>query len=101
VHAKDTRIDPANAAVNGLIDTGPSRQVRDRVWGYVTLGYGHGEGWWREFCLGLKLGGDDDVLSIEHAHLLLTPEKGVRRSENLLPTAMVQSSRRPPPSHSR
>jgi hypothetical protein len=38
VHAKDTRIDPANAAVNSLIDTVPSQQVRDRTWGYVTLG---------------------------------------------------------------
>jgi hypothetical protein len=52
VHAEDTRTDPANAAVNSLIDTVPSQQVHDRGWGYVTLGYGHGEGWWREFCLG-------------------------------------------------
>ncbi len=89
MHAKQTRIDPATAAVNSLIDTVPSQQVRDRAWGYVTLGYGHGEGWWREFCLGLKLAGYDDVLSIEHEDLLLTPEEGVCRSANLLRTAMV------------
>jgi sugar phosphate isomerase/epimerase len=63
--------------------------VRDRVWGYVTLGYGHGEGWWREFRLGQKLAGYDDVLSIEHEDLPLTPEEGVRRSVHLLRTAMV------------
>ena len=100
MHAKDTRIDPANAAVNSLIDTVPSQQVRDRAWGYVTLGYWHGEGWWREFCLGLKLAGCDDVLPIVHEDLLLTPEEGVRRSANRLRTAMVQSSRRPSPSNS-
>ncbi len=55
----------------------------------MTLGYRHGEGWWREFCLGLKLAGYDDVLSIEDEDLLLTPEEGVRRSVNLLRTAMV------------
>jgi sugar phosphate isomerase/epimerase len=89
VHAKDTRIDAGNAAVNSLIDTLPTDRVRDRAWGYVTLGYGHGEGWWREFCLGLKLAGYDDVLSIEHEDLLLPPEEGVRRSVQMLRKVMV------------
>ena len=89
VHAKDTRIDAGNAAVNSLIDTLPTDRVRDRAWGYVTLGYGHGEAWWREFCLGLKLAGYDDVLSIEHEDLLLAPEEGVRRSVQMLRQVMV------------
>ena len=89
VHAKDTRIDAGNAAVNSLIDTVPADRLRERAWGYVTLGYGHGEAWWREFCIGLRLAGYDDVLSIEHEDLLLPPEDGVRRSVELLRTAMV------------
>jgi len=89
VHAKDTRIDAGNAAVNSLIDTVPNERIGDRAWAYVTLGYGHGEAWWREFCLGLKLAGYDDVLSIEHEDLLLTPEDGVRRSVQLLRTVMM------------
>jgi len=89
VHAKDTRIDAVNAAVNGVIDTVPAERLRERAWGYVTLGYGHGEAWWREFCVGLRLAGYDDVLSIEHEDLLLPPEEGVRRSVALLRTAMV------------
>jgi sugar phosphate isomerase/epimerase len=80
VHAKDTRIDAANAAVHSLIDTTPNDRLRERAWGYVTLGFGHGEGWWREFCIALRLAGYDDVLSIEHEDLLLPPEEGVRRS---------------------
>jgi sugar phosphate isomerase/epimerase len=89
VHAKDTRVDSGNAAVNSLIDTLPADRLRERAWGYVTLGYGHGEAWWREFCIGLRLAGYDDVLSIEHEDLLLAPEEGVRRSVALLRTAMV------------
>jgi len=89
VHAKDTRVDAGNAAVNSLIDTVPADRLRERAWGYVTLGYGHGEAWWREFCFGLRLAGYDDVLSIEHEDLLLPPEEGVRRSVALLRTAMV------------
>ena len=89
VHAKDTRVDAGNAAVNSLIDTVPADRLRERAWGYVTLGFGHGEAWWREFCIGLRLAGYDDVLSIEHEDLLLPPEEGVRRSVALLRTAMV------------
>jgi sugar phosphate isomerase/epimerase len=89
VHAKDTRIDAGNAAMNSLIDTLPAEMLRERAWSYVTLGFGHGEAWWREFCIGLRLVGYDDVLSIEHEDLLLPPEEGVRRSVELLRTAMV------------
>ncbi len=87
VHAKDTRIDTANAAINSAIDTTPMGNIGQRSWGYVTLGFGHGESWWREFCIALRLAGYDDVLSIEHEDLLLPPEEGVRRSVQLLKTA--------------
>jgi len=84
VHAKDTRIDAANSAVNSVIDTTPMADLHHRSWGYVTLGFGRGESWWREFCIALRLAGYDDVLSIEHEDLLLPPEEGVRRSVTLL-----------------
>ena len=87
VHAKDTRIDAANAAIHGLIDTTPNDRLAERAWGYVTLGFGHGEPWWREFCIALRLAGYDDVLSIEHEDLLLPPEEGVRRSVDVLRAA--------------
>lgn len=87
VHAKDTRIDAANAGVNSAIDTTPMHDLARRSWGYVTLGFGHGESWWREFCIALRLAGYDDVLSIEHEDLLLPPEDGVRRSVALLRSA--------------
>ncbi|MCW3475337.1 sugar phosphate isomerase/epimerase family protein [Limobrevibacterium gyesilva] len=92
VHAKDTRIDTANAAVNSLIDTTPMDRLRDRAWGYVTLGFGHGESWWREFCTALRLAGYDDVLSIEHEDLLLSPEDGVHRSVEALRAAATFAS---------
>ena len=41
VHAKDTRIDPAKASINSLIDTKPVDRLLERSWRYVTLGYGH------------------------------------------------------------
>ena len=87
VHAKDTRVDRAMASVNGLIDTKPVDRLRERSWSYVTLGFGHGPLWWREFCTLLRLVGYDDVLSIEHEDQMLAPLDGVRRSVELLQAA--------------
>ena len=57
VHAKDTRIDPAIAGVNGVIDTTPGSAFETRAWNYITLGYGHDEAWWRAFVATLADGG--------------------------------------------
>lgn len=84
VHAKDTRIDPQNSALNTLLETKPNDRVAERAWNYVTLGYGHSEIWWRDFVIQLRQNGYDDVLSIEHEDYSLPPMTGVRRSVELL-----------------
>lgn len=84
VHAKDTRIEPIPAGIDGVLDTRPSADAAQRSWNYVTLGYGHGEEWWRQFCTALRLAGYDDVLSIEHEDSMLPPLEGVRKSVELL-----------------
>jgi len=89
VHAKDTRIDRATAAVNSLIDTQPIDRVAQRSWNYVTVGNGHDAHWWREFCAALRLAGYDDVLSIEHEDQMLSPIEGVRRSVDILRATAV------------
>ena len=84
VHAKDTLIEARNAAINSRLETRPSQQARERSWNYVTLGYGHGEEFWRAFCLALRRGGYDGALSIEHEDMALSPMEGVRKSVDLL-----------------
>jgi sugar phosphate isomerase/epimerase len=83
VHAKDTKIE-RRKALNGRIETKPHEQAGERAWNYVTLGYGHGEDFWREFCLALRRAGYDGVLSIEHEDMALAPLEGVRKSVDLL-----------------
>ena len=83
-HAKDTRIDPHNSEVNTLIETNANDQVQARSWNYVTLGYGHSENWWRDFISLLREVGYDDVLSIEHEDLTMTPIRGVQKSVDFL-----------------
>lgn len=84
VHAKDTRIDPRNVALNSRLETRPNAEARERSWNYVTLGYGHGEDFWRAFCLALRRVGYDGVLSIEHEDMALSPMEGLRKSVELL-----------------
>ena len=84
VHAKDTRVDPVRAGIDGVLETRPSSRVGERTWNYVTLGCGHSEDWWRRFCAALRTVGYDDVLSIEHEDASMTAREGVRRSVELL-----------------
>jgi sugar phosphate isomerase/epimerase len=84
VHAKDTHVSPGVASVQGLIDVVSADRVAERAWSYVTLGDGHDDAWWHRFCAALHDAGYDDVLSIEHEDVALTPLDGVRRSVALL-----------------
>ncbi|TPI12241.1 sugar phosphate isomerase/epimerase [Mesorhizobium sp. B4-1-3] len=84
VHAKDTRVEPIPAAIDGVLDARPPNHYAERAWNYITLGYGHGETWWRQFCTALKQAGYDDVLSIEHEDMMLSPIEGMRKSVALL-----------------
>ena len=90
VHAKDTRIDRDNSNPNGLLETKTSEQVTERAWNYVTLGYGHGDSWWREFITLLAQVGYDDVLSIEHEDLAMSPLEGLRKSVEFLERLIIR-----------
>ncbi|MGO8858619.1 MAG: sugar phosphate isomerase/epimerase family protein [Steroidobacteraceae bacterium] len=88
VHAKDCRIEPIPTGIDGVLDTRPSSDVAQRSWNYATLGYGHDETWWRQFCAALRMVGYDGVLSIEHEDSLLPPLEGVQKSVDLLRRVM-------------
>jgi sugar phosphate isomerase/epimerase len=84
VHAKDTRIDPQEMALNGGLDTRPMSRAGVRSWEYVTLGFGHGELFWRNFVSSLSVMGYDGSLSIEHEDRLISPKEGIQKSVNIL-----------------
>jgi sugar phosphate isomerase/epimerase len=89
VHAKDTSINKSVQNLTGRLETNEDGNVKDRAWNYVTLGYGHGEQWWREFCYGLRLNGYDGWLSIEHEDIVLSRLEGMRGSIDLLKRTMI------------
>jgi sugar phosphate isomerase/epimerase len=84
VHAKDCRVDPAVARVNGVLDAKHYRFESQRAWIFRTVGYGHGESFWRDFVSALRLAGYDHVLSIEHEDSLMSSMEGLRKAAEFL-----------------
>lgn len=88
VHAKDTFLNPPKQATTGLLENGSLMDIPARSWSYITLGFGHGEEWWRQFCYRLKMAGYDGWLSIEHEDVLLNSLEGLEKSVTLLKGVM-------------
>jgi sugar phosphate isomerase/epimerase len=76
--------------LTGRLETIGHENVKDRSWSYITLGYGHGEQWWRQFCYRLRLNGYDGWLSIEHEDIVLSRMDGMRKSVDLLKRTMIE-----------
>ncbi|MCZ7853649.1 MULTISPECIES: sugar phosphate isomerase/epimerase family protein [Agrobacterium] len=88
VHAKDTFLNSPKQAVGSLLENGSLMDIPARSWSYITLGFGHGEEWWRQFCYRLKMAGYDGWLSIEHEDVLLNSLEGLEKSVALLQAVM-------------
>jgi len=80
VHAKDCRIDPQNTARTGVLDTKHYGDELNRSWIFRTVGYGHGEDFWRDFVSVLRTVGYDGVLSIEHEDSLMSMNEGFQKA---------------------
>lgn len=88
-HAKDTKIDAANTAVNGVLDTKPYGDVLDRSWVFRTVGYGHGKEVWNDIISTLKAVGYDGAISIEHEDGLMSPEEGLEKAIAFLKDVLI------------
>lgn len=84
VHAKDTFLNTPVQATTSLLENGDLMNIPARSWSYITLGYGHGEDWWRHFCYTLRMAGYDGWVSIEHEDVLLNSLEGLEKSVALL-----------------
>ncbi len=84
VHAKDTVLNKAIQATTSLLENGSLTDIPNRSWSYITLGIGHGETWWRQFCYSLLMAGYEGWISIEHEDVLLNSLEGLEKSISLL-----------------
>lgn len=88
-HAKDTGIDPYRTAVNGVLDTAPHGNVTERSWIFRTVGYGHGEDYWKAIISELRLAGYDYAISIEHEDCLMSGKEGIIKAIAFLKDVII------------
>ena len=93
VHAKDTRLDPLNSPVNGVLDTKRFTREQERSWLFRTVGYGHDALVWKDIVSNLRLVGYDDVLSIEHEDSLMSPREGLEKAIAFLKGVLMYDSK--------
>ena len=79
-HAKDTKIDAINTGMHGVLDCKHYGDELNRSWVFRTVGYGHGESFWRDIASALRLVGYDRVMSIEHEDSLLSIDEGLEKA---------------------
>lgn len=84
VHAKDTKIDPVNAPVNGLLDAQSYADEAHRSWVFRSIGYGHDELFWKDFISNLRLVGYDYAISIEHEDSYMSKNEGLVKAVDVL-----------------
>jgi sugar phosphate isomerase/epimerase len=90
VHAKDTWLDAQNIAVNGVLDTKPYTDEIHRSWYFRTVGFGHGQEFWRSLMSELRLAGYDGVISIEHEDSLMSVNEGFTSAVDFLKDVVIR-----------
>ena len=89
VHAKDTKVDKYNTAINGVLDTKHYSDEINRSWVFRSVGYGNDMQYWRDLISNLRLVGYDDVLSIEHEDSIMTNKEGLEKAVAFLKDANI------------
>ena len=91
VHAKDTKVYESNARVKGVLDTTGYTEEADRSWLFRSIGYGHGEGHWKDVVSTLRMVGYEGALSIEHEDSLTSSHEGLEKAVDLLSRAVFET----------
>jgi sugar phosphate isomerase/epimerase len=90
VHAKDTELDRHEGPRHGYLDARPYDDLKRRAWVFRTVGFGHGDEFWKPFVSMLKRYGYDGVLSIEHEDALMSVNEGFEKAVAYLSDIIIE-----------
>ena len=90
-HAKDTKIYEPQAREKGVLDTTDYTDEPNRSWLFRSIGYGHGEGHWKDVVSTLRMVGYEGALSIEHEDSLTSATEGLEKAVDVLSRAMFET----------
>jgi len=90
VHAKDCKTYVNNSSINGTLDPKPYSDELHRSWNFRTVGWGHGQEYWTQYLINLRMIGYDYVMSIEHEDSLMSAAEGLEKAVNYLRTIILK-----------
>jgi DNA-(apurinic or apyrimidinic site) lyase len=90
-HAKDTKVYEDQAREKGVLDTTAYTDEPNRSWLFRSIGYGHGEGHWKDVVSTLRMVGYDGALSIEHEDSLTSAREGLEKAVDVLDRAVFET----------
>lgn len=89
-HAKDTKLDAMNTALNGVLDTKPYDDEINRSWIFRSVGYGNDESFWKDVMSNLRMVGYDYAISIEHEDSLMSQNEGLEKAVDVLKKCIIK-----------
>ena len=92
-HAKDTRIDKYNTAINGVLDTKHYSDELNRSWIFRSVGYGSDPIVWKDMMSALNVNGYDGAVSIEHEDSLMTPNEGLEKAIRFMQDVIIKEKK--------
>ena len=90
-HAKDGKVYEENAREKGVLDTTPYTDEVNRSWLFRSIGYGHGEDYWKDIVSTLRMVDYDGVISIEHEDSLTSGLEGLEKGVDVLERAIFET----------
>ncbi len=91
-HAKDTKIYEPQAREKGVLDTTDYTDEPNRSWLFRSIGYGHGEGHWKDVVSTLRMVDYEGAISIEHEDSLTSATEGLEKAVDVLSRAMFETT---------
>lgn len=92
-HAKDTKIDKYNTALNGVLDTKHYGDELNRSWVFRSCGYGTDATLWKDIVSSLVLVGYKNAMSIEHEDSLMSVNEGLTKAVEFLKSVITDEDR--------
>jgi sugar phosphate isomerase/epimerase len=89
VHAKDTKLDARNVALNGVLDVKSYSDELHRSWIFRTVGYGNDMNVWKGIISTLRKVGYDGTISIEHEDSLMSTDEGFTKAARFLQEIII------------
>lgn len=88
-HAKDTKIDEYNTAINGVLDVKHYGDEINRSWIFRSVGYGQSYETWKDIMSALRMVGYDHAISIEHEDSLMSINEGLTKAIEFLKEVII------------